>query len=240
MKTLCSVLVIIFVARLCACDSINNSKKSLLNSTAENLVKTSKFSVSNTSTSNINNARKSARNEALHIHYASIQLDKFVRNLKLYISETHFKYPVFETSVAELKASFSGIAELYEHVIPCPENLTRQIEHASAFFKAMLAANKHMTNGVSLEDPFHRLLSDLHELKLSVLAMLDSHGSPDVRIYNYFEKVDGLKRRSYWLERSISELGNAPLYVVMEMHSLFESTENALNLLAHRVPKPQW
>ncbi|KAM9917128.1 hypothetical protein OXX59_009547 [Metschnikowia pulcherrima] len=134
MKTLYSVLVAIFVARLCACDSINNSKQSSLNSRAESSIETSKFSVSNTSTSNINNARKSARNEALHIHYASIQLDKFVRNLKLYISETHFKYPVFETQVAELKASFSGIAELYEHVIPCPENLTRQIEHASAFF----------------------------------------------------------------------------------------------------------
>ncbi|KAM9903334.1 hypothetical protein OXX79_003424 [Metschnikowia pulcherrima] len=237
MKTLCSMVVAIFVARLCACDSINNPKKNSLNSKAENFIKTSELSVSNITIPNLNNARKSARNEALHIHYASIQLDKFVRNLKLYISETHFK---FETQVAELKASFSGIAELYEHVIPCPENLTRQIEHASAFFRAMLAANKHMTNGVSLEDPFHRLLSDLHELKLSVLAMLDSHGSPDVRIYNYFEKVDGLKRRSYWLERSISEVRIALLYVVMEMHSLFESTENALNLLAHRAPKPQW
>ncbi|KAM9937702.1 hypothetical protein OXX80_002773 [Metschnikowia pulcherrima] len=240
MKTLCSMVVAIFVARLCACDSINNSKKSSLNSRAESSIKTLEFSVSNTSIPNINNARKSARNEALYIHYASIQLNKFVRNLKLYIPETHFRYPVFETQVAELKASFSGIAELYQHVIPCPENLTRQIEHASAFFKAMLAANKHMTNGVSLEGPFHRLLSDLHELKLSVLAMLDSHGSPDVRIYNYFEKVDGLKRRSYHLKRSISEVRIAPLYVVMEMHSLSESTENALNLLAHRVPKPQW
>ena len=123
MKTLCSMLVATFVARLCACDLENNSKQSPLNSKA----KTSEFSVSNTSTSNINNARESARNEALHIHYALIQLDKFVRNLKFYVSETHFRYPVFETQVAELGASFSEIAELCEHVIPCPENLTRQI-----------------------------------------------------------------------------------------------------------------
>ncbi|GEQ67874.1 hypothetical protein JCM33374_g1540 [Metschnikowia sp. JCM 33374] len=153
------------------------------------------------------------------IQNASSRLEKFIRCLKVFVKHNGFDANGFLSHLDVIQSELADIERPLQEVV-ISEELSSQLHFVKHFFYVMSISSYSIVIDVTC-DP---LIIHAAELRVLVLALLNSHGLPDFEVEQYFSKVSYLRKRLMLLQVEYKHFADvAPSVPVILFASLHES-----------------
>ncbi|GEQ67911.1 hypothetical protein JCM33374_g1577 [Metschnikowia sp. JCM 33374] len=164
-----------------------------------------------------------------------VALNSFVRRLKTFVDDRKFDIAAFETQTEDLHKEFSVVGEMVEKVLPRRE-ISEQFRFAKHLFRIMLESNQAMRQYSHFGIPGHRLVYKVIELWIRALMLNTSHGSLDLRIPRYLEKLARFRNSLDYLGDTFRLLTNLPMSTRLVFKEHASQVDYTLKVLASDVP----
>ncbi|GEQ70727.1 hypothetical protein JCM33374_g4406 [Metschnikowia sp. JCM 33374] len=124
-----------------------------------------------------------------NIELAERFLSSYVNRLKSFVHETYFDAPGFETASPYLGTDISDLKVFVRGITPRENNLMRQFKFARRMYRAMLSSSEQNAHRKKFNSLLDKLLRDLNELSIMLMALYKPDGNPDLKAHSFEERV---------------------------------------------------
>ncbi|KAJ8145635.1 hypothetical protein OY671_001290 [Metschnikowia pulcherrima] len=174
--------------------------------------------------------------ELTELAESEIMIERFLKRLKSYVTESSFTVASFTSDINTLKTDFAEIAEIVSQAKPS-KTVWKMLELCTKNLSTMIEASELLRHYIRINAPGNRLLYKAIELNVRILTLQNSEGQLDFKVATNPDKVLRYLRSLYFWNSRLKQVVGVRFGTRRVFGTYYGRAAAMLKNLRNQIPK---